>query len=85
MKRSVILRRDARDREKKFYYAFVVDPQERLLEVVSFRDLFSARGNQSIESVMRTDIVTARDNMDQEALSDLFAPAQLDDDSDRRR
>ena len=85
MKRSVILRRDARDREKKFYYAFVVDPQERLLGVVSFRDLFSARGNQSIESVMRTDIVTARDNMDQEALSDLFAPAQLDDDSDRRR
>ena len=71
------LRRDARDREKKFYYAFVVDPQERLLGVVSFRDLFSARGDQSIESVMRTDIVTARDNMDQEALSDLFARHNL--------
>jgi magnesium transporter len=71
------LRRDARDREKKFYYAFVVDPQERLLGVVSFRDLFSARGDQSIESVMRTDIVTARDNMDQEALSDIFARHNL--------
>jgi len=42
------LRRDARDREKKFYYAFVVDSQERLLGVVSFRDLFSARGDQSL-------------------------------------
>ena len=71
------LRRDARDREKKFYYAFVVDPRERLLGVVSFRDLFSARGDQSIESVMRTDTVTARDNMDQEALSDLFARHNL--------
>jgi magnesium transporter len=71
------LRRDARDREKKFYYAFVVDSQERLLGVVSFRDLFSARGDQSIQSVMRTDIVTARDNMDQEALSDLFARHNL--------
>jgi magnesium transporter len=74
------LRRDARDREKKFYYAFVVDSQERLLGVVSFRDLFSARGDQLIQHVMRTDIVTARDNMDQEALSYL-RPAQLDDDS----
>jgi magnesium transporter len=71
------LRRDARDRQKKFYYAFVVDPRERLLGVVSFRDLFSARGDQSIESVMRTDTVTARDNMDQEALSDLFARHNL--------
>ncbi|MPZ77427.1 MAG: magnesium transporter [Deltaproteobacteria bacterium] len=71
------LRRDARDREKNVYYAFVVDPQERLLGVVSFRDLFSARGDQSIQDVMRRNVVTARDDLDQEALSDLFARHNL--------
>ena len=71
------LRRDARDREKNVYYAFVVDPEERLLGVVSFRDLFSARREQSIQAVMRRDVVTARDDLDQEALSDLFARHNL--------
>ena len=71
------LRRDARDREKNVYYAFVVDPEERLLGVVSFRDLFSARRDQSIQDVMRRDVVTARDDLDQEALSDLFARHNL--------
>jgi magnesium transporter len=71
------LRRDARDREKNVYYAFVVDPEERLLGVVSFRDLFSARRDQSIQDVMRRNVVTARDDLDQEALSDLFARHNL--------
>jgi magnesium transporter len=71
------LRRDARDREKNVYYAFVVDPEERLLGVVSFRDLFSARRDQSIQDVMRGNVVTARDDLDQEALSDLFARHNL--------
>jgi magnesium transporter len=71
------LRRDARDREKNVYYAFVVDPEERLLGVVSFRDLFSARREQSIQDVMRRNVVTARDDLDQEALSDLFARHNL--------
>jgi magnesium transporter len=45
--------------------------------VVSFRDLFSARRDQSIQDVMRRDVVTARDDLDQEALSDLFARHNL--------
>src|SRR5262250_9397 len=36
------LRRDARAREKTVYYAYVVDPEERLLGVVTFRDLMVA-------------------------------------------
>ena len=38
------LRRDARDRAQAIYYAYVTDSEERLLGVVSFRDLLIAAG-----------------------------------------
>ncbi|HWP57408.1 MAG TPA: magnesium transporter [Candidatus Acidoferrales bacterium] len=70
------LKRDARSR-KSVYYAFVVDPENRLLGVVSFRDLFAAAGDKMVRDVMRTDVVTASEDMDQEALSHLFARHNL--------
>jgi magnesium transporter len=66
------LRRDARHREKTVYYVYVVDPEERLLGVVSFRDLIVASGDKFVREVMRTDFISARDDLDQEALSQLF-------------
>ena len=66
------LRRDARSREKAVYYAYVVDPEERLLGVVSFRDLIATSGDKLINDVMRSDVVSAREDLDQEALSRLF-------------
>jgi magnesium transporter len=66
------LRRDARQREKTVYYVYVVDPEERLLGVVSFRDLIVAPGDKRVSDVMRKEIVSARDDLDQEALSKLF-------------
>ena len=66
------LRRDARQREKTVYYVYVVDSEERLLGVVSFRDLIVAPGDKRVSEVMRTEIISARDNLDQEALSKLF-------------
>lgn len=66
------LRRDARARTKAVYYAYVVDPQERLVGVVSFRDLLTAAGEKPAQEVMRTDVITAPEQLDQEALSHLF-------------
>jgi magnesium transporter len=66
------LRRDARHREKTVYYVYVVDPEERLLGVVSFRDLIVAPGDRLVREVMRTEVISARDDLDQEALSQLF-------------
>ena len=66
------LRRDARAREKTVYYVYVVDSEERLLGVASFRDLIVAPGDKRVSEVMRTDIISARDDLDQEALSQLF-------------
>jgi magnesium transporter len=66
------LRRDAQQREKMVYYVYVVDAEEHLLGVVSFRDLIVASADKLIRDVMHTDIVSARDDLDQEALSQLF-------------
>lgn len=66
------LRRDARAREKTVYYVFVVDAQEHLLGVVSFRDLLVSPGEKLVQDVMRTEVISAPEDLDQEALSKLF-------------
>jgi magnesium transporter len=66
------LRKDARAREKTVYYVFVVDAQEHLLGVVSFRDLLVAPGERLVRDVMRTEVISAPEDLDQEALSKLF-------------
>jgi magnesium transporter len=66
------LRRDARAREKTVYYVYVVDNEERLLGVASFRDLIVAPGDKLVGDVMRTEVISAPDDLDQEALSRLF-------------
>jgi magnesium transporter len=66
------LRRDARHREKSVYYVYVVDAEERLLGVVSFRDLIVAPPDKLVKEVMQTEVISARDDLDQEALSKLF-------------
>jgi magnesium transporter len=71
------LRRQAVDRVETIYYAYVLDPAQRLLGVTSFRDLFAARPAQRVEEVMIRDPVTVRDDMDQEAVSRVFAQHDL--------
>ncbi|HEY2917890.1 MAG TPA: magnesium transporter [Candidatus Binatia bacterium] len=66
------LRRDARAREKTVYYVFVVDAQEHLLGVVSFRDLLVVPGDKLVRDIMRTEVISAPEDLDQEALSKLF-------------
>jgi magnesium transporter len=66
------LRRDARHREKTVYYVYVVDSEERLLGVVSFRDLIVAPGDKLVREVMNTEVISAPEDLDQEALSQLF-------------
>jgi magnesium transporter len=66
------LRRDARAREKTVYYAYVVDSAEHLLGVVSFRDLIVTSGDKLVKEVMRTEVISAPEDLDQEALSRMF-------------
>jgi NitT/TauT family transport system ATP-binding protein len=71
------LRRDARDRAQTVYYAYVTDAEERLLGTVTFRDLLITPGDKTVQEVMRTDVITAPEHLDQEALSELFARYNL--------
>src|SRR6266581_3157468 len=67
------LRRQARERLETIYYVYVLDAEQRLLGVITFRELFSATPDKTVRDIMHTDVVTAHEEMDQEALSRLFA------------
>lgn len=67
------LRKQTRDRVETMYYVYVLDSDQKLLGVVSFRDMFAAQGDKKVRDIMRTDLVTAHEKMDQESLSRLFS------------
>jgi magnesium transporter len=71
------LRRDARDRSQMTYYAYVTDSEERLLGVVSFRDLLITPGDKKVQDVMRTDVITVPEDVDPAELSGLFSRHNL--------
>jgi len=71
------LRRDARDRAQTIYYAYVTDAEERLLGVVTFRDLLITPGDRKVQDVMRTDVITAPEHLDQATLSQLLIQHNL--------
>ncbi|MCW5889468.1 MAG: magnesium transporter [bacterium] len=66
------LRRQTREHIESVYYLYVLDADQHLLGVVSFRDLLSSASDKRVRDIMRTDVVTAPEDMDQEALSRLF-------------
>jgi len=59
------------------YYVYVLDAQQRLLGIASFRELFASPGERTMREVMSTDLVTAHEEMDQESLALLFAAHDL--------
>jgi len=72
------LRRQARDRAAEaIYFGYVLDEEQRLLGVASFRDLFAAAPEKRVREVMRTDVVSVTEDMDQEAVSRVFAESDL--------
>jgi len=71
------LRRDARDRAQDIYYAYVTDSEERLLGIVTFRDLLITPGDRTVADVMRTDVITAAEDVDLEGLRQLFVRYNL--------
>lgn len=71
------LRRQARANVETIYVAYVLDSEQRLMGVVSFRDLFSADPKALVSDIMETDVVRVTDDMDQETVSRLFAEHDL--------
>jgi len=71
------LRRQARERLETIYYVYVLDLQQRLLGVVSFRELFAAQPEKRVRDIMHTDVVSVRGDQDQESVSELFTKTDL--------
>jgi magnesium transporter len=71
------LRRQARERLETIYYIYVLDAAQRLEGVISFRELFAASPDKTVRDVMRTHVVTVRDDLDQEAVAAVIAEHNL--------
>lgn len=67
------LRKQGREQVETIYYCYVLDPEQHLLGVVSFRELFDADASHRIRDVMRTSVVTVTEQTAQEDVSRLFA------------
>ena len=71
------LRRVALQSLGTFSYAYVLDDQQKLLGVVSLRELFASVGDRTVRDAMQTDLVTLQENVDQETVSRVFAETDL--------
>jgi magnesium transporter len=59
------------------YYAYVLDIDQTLLGVVSFRELFAAAPHKKIRDIMKEDLVRIPVSLDQEQAAKIFAQANL--------
>jgi magnesium transporter len=71
------LRIQARERLESLNYLYVLDAEQKLLGVVAFQDLFAAPAERTVRDIMNTDVLTASEDLDQEAVSRLFAQHDL--------
>ncbi|WP_242345290.1 magnesium transporter [Anaeromyxobacter terrae] len=67
------LRRQAREQAETIYYAYVLDPDQKLVGVVSFRDLLTAPPDRRIADLMKREVVSVPDTLDQEAVARIMA------------
>ncbi len=71
------VRKQARDATETIYTIYVLDAQQILLGVTSLRSLITADALKKIKDVMRSSVISASDQADQEELSRLFAEHDL--------
>ena len=67
------VRRQTQHQVELIYYVYVLDSQQKLLGVVSFRELFTAEGGRLVQDVMNHDVVSIREETDQETVARLIA------------
>lgn len=70
------LRAQARTPVETIYYAYVLDYDQKLLGIVSFRELLLARPDKKVRDIMKDELVTIPDEMDREEVASLFVSHQ---------
>jgi magnesium transporter len=71
------LRKQTRERLETIYYVYVLDEQQHLLGVVSFRELFAAQPDKRVRDIMHTEVLSVREDLDQESVSRVVAQQGL--------
>ncbi len=71
------LQRQSRLQAELISYGYVVDADQKLLGLVSFRDLCAGNPKQHVSDLMNTDVITVSEHTDQEEISRLFAESDL--------
>lgn len=71
------IRIQARTQVETVYYSYVLDPGQKLLGVVSFRELFASTPNKKVSEIMHTDVFKISVDLDQEAISQIFNKQDL--------
>ncbi|MQC17059.1 MAG: magnesium transporter [Chloroflexi bacterium] len=71
------LRLQAQSASELIYYAYVLDREDRLLGVVSYRDLMLATPDRHVSEIMSTDTVSVLDDMDQEEVARIIRQRNL--------
>src|SRR5262249_41988941 len=66
------LRKQGRQQVETIYYCYVLDADQHLRGVVSFRELFDADADRCLRDVMRTTVVTVTDHTPQDEVARLF-------------
>ena len=59
------------------YYAYVLDSQQRLQGVISFRELFQAAGDTLVQDLMHTEIISVHEDLDQESVARIYQQHDL--------
>jgi magnesium transporter len=70
------LRRQA-EQVETIHYAYVLDSDQHLLGILPLRRLMSAHKDQRVRDIMRTEFVSASEELDQEHLAKLFSEEHL--------
>jgi magnesium transporter len=71
------LRAQPRHTLATLYYAYVLDQEQHLLGVIAVHELLAAPRGARVREVMKTDVVTVSDDLDQEAVSRIFRKSGL--------
>lgn len=66
------LRKQTHQQARSIYYAYVLDNDQHLLGVVSFRQLLASHSDKNVTEVMRPKPICVSDTTDQEAIGRLF-------------
>lgn len=71
------IRIQAKTQVETVYYSYVLDPEQKLVGVVSFRELFASSANKKVDEIMHTDIIKISVDMDQEHIGQVFSKYEL--------